>query len=77
MGQLRKTTNRKLAIILVEQTMFKKSDALLVEAGMCFSVLLVARPVEGGETLAEVASNEKAVGYEQHPGPGTFWVFLI
>ena len=40
---------------------------------MCFSVLVVARPVEDRETMAEVASNEKAVGDGQHPGPGTFF----
>ena len=31
---------------------------------------------EGGETIPEVANNEEAVGEGQHPGPGTFWVFL-
>ena len=66
--------------MFVEQTMLhwaclKKSDALHVEAGICFSVLLVAQPVEGWETIAEVASNEEAVWDGQHPGPGTFWVF--
>ena len=43
---------------------------------MCFSVLIFARPVEGGETIPEVNSNEEAVGEGQPPRPGTFWVFL-